>query len=132
VEGKGDKQIAAAMGVGLPTVRTYLTRAFQRTGVGDRVALVVRVYERAPELRKRAEEQRAMTNPPHNSTSTMMTSGMMTSLWMTSEMLTCGRARSDGTLPPRADARRAMGRRMPLITPVRSLGFTLVITPTRE
>jgi DNA-binding NarL/FixJ family response regulator len=58
VEGKGDKQIAAAMGVGLPTVRTYLTRAFQRTGVGDRVALVVRVYERARELRKRAEEQR--------------------------------------------------------------------------
>ena len=50
--GKQDKQIARDMGVGVPTVRTYLTRIFQRTGTSDRVELVVRVFACAAKLRQ--------------------------------------------------------------------------------
>jgi DNA-binding NarL/FixJ family response regulator len=39
-----DKQIAAAMGLKVPTVRTYLTRIFQHLGVRDRGELVLRVF----------------------------------------------------------------------------------------
>jgi len=40
------------MGVRVPTVRTYLTRIFQRTGASDRVELVVRVFDCAATLRQ--------------------------------------------------------------------------------
>jgi hypothetical protein len=43
LENKGDKQIAAELGLSRATVRTYVGRLFVRLGVGDRVALVVRV-----------------------------------------------------------------------------------------
>ena len=39
--GLGDKQIAKAMGIGLPTVRTHMTRLFARTGSKDRVELIL-------------------------------------------------------------------------------------------
>jgi DNA-binding NarL/FixJ family response regulator len=38
-----DKQIAAAMGLKVPTIRTYLTRIFHHMGVSDRIELVLRV-----------------------------------------------------------------------------------------
>lgn len=41
---KKDKQIATEMGLGVPTVRTYLTRLFERTGSADRVELLLRVF----------------------------------------------------------------------------------------
>jgi DNA-binding CsgD family transcriptional regulator len=44
LNGKRDKQIAAAMGLKVPTVRTYLARLFDRTGSGDRVDLLLRVF----------------------------------------------------------------------------------------
>jgi len=44
LRGQRDKQIAQAMGIGVPTVRTYLGRAFRRCGASDRVELVVRVF----------------------------------------------------------------------------------------
>jgi DNA-binding NarL/FixJ family response regulator len=39
-----DKQIAAALGLKVPTVRTYLHRIFERLGVGDRIELVLRLF----------------------------------------------------------------------------------------
>jgi DNA-binding CsgD family transcriptional regulator len=39
-----DKQIAAALGLKVPTVRTYLHRIFERLGVGDRLELVLRIF----------------------------------------------------------------------------------------
>jgi DNA-binding CsgD family transcriptional regulator len=52
LEGKPDKQIAREMGVRVPTVRTYLTRIFQRTGAADRVELVLHVFACAATLRE--------------------------------------------------------------------------------
>jgi DNA-binding NarL/FixJ family response regulator len=43
-QGKKDKAIAAAMGLNIWTIRTHLTRIFVRLNVGDRVALVLRVF----------------------------------------------------------------------------------------
>lgn len=43
LEGKRDKQIAATMGLGLPTVRTYLGRVFAHLRVADRVELILHV-----------------------------------------------------------------------------------------
>lgn len=42
-----DKQISQAMGLRLPTVRTYLSRIFLRVGVGDRHELVLRLLRLA-------------------------------------------------------------------------------------
>lgn len=42
--GKRDKQIATALGLTVPTVRTYLARIFVRAGVQDRVELILRVF----------------------------------------------------------------------------------------
>lgn len=50
VRGQGDKQIAQSLKIKVPTVRTYLGRAFERADVEDRVGLVVRVMEMAHEL----------------------------------------------------------------------------------
>jgi DNA-binding NarL/FixJ family response regulator len=43
LRGLGDKQIAAAMGIGEPTVRTYLDRIWERTGAHGRMELAMRV-----------------------------------------------------------------------------------------
>lgn len=43
LRGKRDKQIAAALDLSVPTVRTYLSRIFSRMGVQDRVELILRV-----------------------------------------------------------------------------------------
>jgi len=39
-----DKQIAAELGLKVPTVRTYLQRTYVRVGVGDRVELILRLF----------------------------------------------------------------------------------------
>jgi DNA-binding NarL/FixJ family response regulator len=54
MESKADKQIAREMRVGVPTVRTYLTRIFQRTGATDRIGVVMRVFACVRELRQQA------------------------------------------------------------------------------
>jgi DNA-binding CsgD family transcriptional regulator len=41
---KCDKQIAQAMGLKVPTVRTYLQRVFLRMGVNDRLSLVLKLF----------------------------------------------------------------------------------------
>jgi DNA-binding NarL/FixJ family response regulator len=51
----GDKQIAREMGLRAPTVRTYLSRIFQRTGCTDRVGLVLKVFLVAGQLREKTE-----------------------------------------------------------------------------
>jgi DNA-binding NarL/FixJ family response regulator len=43
--GLRDKDIAARMGVGVPTIRTYFERIFRRVGVTDRVQLIIRVFQ---------------------------------------------------------------------------------------
>jgi DNA-binding CsgD family transcriptional regulator len=53
VDDMPDKQIARGMGLSVSTVRTYLTRIFQRTGTSDRVGLVLKVFACARELRER-------------------------------------------------------------------------------
>jgi DNA-binding NarL/FixJ family response regulator len=45
LEGKQDKQIAAAMRLRVSTLRTYFSRIFERTGTSDRVGLVLRVFQ---------------------------------------------------------------------------------------
>jgi DNA-binding NarL/FixJ family response regulator len=44
LDGKKDKQIAEGMKLSPPTVRTYLSRLFQRTGARDRVGLLLHVF----------------------------------------------------------------------------------------
>lgn len=44
MQSKGDKQIAREMGLSFPTVRTYLSRVFERAEVEDRIQLIHRVY----------------------------------------------------------------------------------------
>lgn len=43
LRGMRDKQIAEHAGIGVPTVRLYLSRTFRRAGVSDRVELILRV-----------------------------------------------------------------------------------------
>jgi DNA-binding NarL/FixJ family response regulator len=43
LRGLKDKQVAKALGLSEPTVRTHLTRLFARLGIDDRVQLVLRV-----------------------------------------------------------------------------------------
>lgn len=44
LRGRRDKDIAAALGLRLPTVRTYLQRMYLRAGVKDRVGLVIELF----------------------------------------------------------------------------------------
>ncbi len=55
--GLSDTQVAMQMNVRVPTVRTYLTRVFQRTGTAGRVELVMLAVARAREWRERAGGQ---------------------------------------------------------------------------
>lgn len=42
--GKSDKQIANELNIGIPTVRTHLTRLFFRLGLNDRSQMIVHVF----------------------------------------------------------------------------------------
>jgi DNA-binding NarL/FixJ family response regulator len=42
--GKSDKQIANELNIGIPTVRTHLTRLFVRLGLADRSQLILYVF----------------------------------------------------------------------------------------
>lgn len=55
IVGLGDKEIAAELGIGKPTLRGYLVRLYQRVKAEDRLQLVVRLLCVAIEL----ESQRA-------------------------------------------------------------------------
>jgi DNA-binding NarL/FixJ family response regulator len=44
LHGLRDKEVAGELGLGVPTIRTYLDRVFQRVGARDRVELVIRVF----------------------------------------------------------------------------------------
>jgi DNA-binding CsgD family transcriptional regulator len=44
LEGMRDKEIARHMSLGVPTVRTYLSRIFARTAAEDRVDLLLQVF----------------------------------------------------------------------------------------
>lgn len=44
LQGKQDKQIAAELSLSVSTVRTYLTRIFDRTQTSDRLILVLRIF----------------------------------------------------------------------------------------
>ena len=41
LRGLGDKQIAKAMGISVPTVRTHMARLLARTGCRDRAGLIL-------------------------------------------------------------------------------------------
>lgn len=56
--GRRDKQIAQAMSLSVPTVRTYLGRIFLRLGVQDRVELILRVFATAHALQTRCHQNR--------------------------------------------------------------------------
>lgn len=47
LRGQRDKQIAAVMKIGLPTIRTYLARIYARLAVRDRVGLILHVVAKA-------------------------------------------------------------------------------------
>ncbi len=44
LQGMRDKQIAAALDIGIPTLRTQWNRIFQRLGVDDRIGLILHVF----------------------------------------------------------------------------------------
>ena len=44
LHGYQDKQIARELGLGVPTVRTYMARIFARVGAEDRLGLVLHVF----------------------------------------------------------------------------------------
>jgi DNA-binding CsgD family transcriptional regulator len=46
----GDKQIAAALGIKVPTVRTYLHRIYERLDVNDRQQLVLKLFALSHDL----------------------------------------------------------------------------------
>jgi DNA-binding NarL/FixJ family response regulator len=48
--GKQDREIAAALGLSFPTVRTYLGRIFDRLKVDDRMGLVLHVFALAQNM----------------------------------------------------------------------------------
>jgi DNA-binding NarL/FixJ family response regulator len=50
--GYQDKQIAKALTISVPTVRTYLKRIFDRVGVADRVGLLLHLFAMAVERSK--------------------------------------------------------------------------------
>ena len=54
LRGMQDKEIAAALGLSFPTVRTHLRRIFDRLEVTDRVGVVLRVFAMA----QKHEEER--------------------------------------------------------------------------
>jgi DNA-binding NarL/FixJ family response regulator len=43
-DGKNDKQVAAALKIRTPTVRTHVRRLFQRLDVNDRTQLVIETF----------------------------------------------------------------------------------------
>lgn len=45
--GKADKDIAEELGLSVPTIRTHLRRVYARLGTGDKLTLVLRVFETA-------------------------------------------------------------------------------------
>jgi len=52
--GMQDKQIARELDLSVPTIRTYLGRIFLRTGVKDRVGLILTVFTLALAVARRA------------------------------------------------------------------------------
>jgi len=50
LRGLQDKEIVTTLGLSLPTVRTYLSRIFDRVGVSDRIGLVLRIFALAQEI----------------------------------------------------------------------------------
>ena len=46
-----DKQIAAEIGIAIPTVRTHLTRTFARLGVENRMGLVLKLFAASHRLK---------------------------------------------------------------------------------
>src|ERR1041384_8174069 len=44
LQGKCDKEIGASLGLSVPTIRTQLTRIFQRNQLEDRIALILRAF----------------------------------------------------------------------------------------
>jgi DNA-binding CsgD family transcriptional regulator len=46
---QSDKQIAKVMQIGVPTVRTYVSRMFAKVGVSDREELILNVFRMASE-----------------------------------------------------------------------------------
>ena len=57
LQGRQDKEIAAALGLSVPTVRTYLKRVFDRTGANDRLDLVLRIFSIAQRVAKRHHQR---------------------------------------------------------------------------
>ncbi len=51
LRGMGDRQIATAMEIGEPTIRTYLQRIFRRTNSRGRMELAMRVLDVSHQVR---------------------------------------------------------------------------------
>lgn len=71
ITGRGDKQIAYALRISVPTVRTHLRRLFTRFNVQDRCELIVTVFARFRTLSSdgrignRPDRSRTMTPAKH-------------------------------------------------------------------
>jgi len=57
LRGQQDKQIATELSLSASTVRTHLTRIFDRTGAADRVGVVLRIFAMAQELAEAKHSQ---------------------------------------------------------------------------
>jgi DNA-binding NarL/FixJ family response regulator len=57
LEGKADKQIARELGIRFGTLRTHLSRVFERTGTSGRMELAALVFSRLMALCEQAKGQ---------------------------------------------------------------------------
>lgn len=57
LEGKADKQIARELGIRFGTLRTHLSRVFERTGTSGRMELAALVFSRVLSMREQAKGQ---------------------------------------------------------------------------
>ena len=46
LSGKTDKEIAATLSIGVPTIRTHMSRLFEKLGVDDRNELMYSIFSR--------------------------------------------------------------------------------------
>lgn len=57
LRGKQDKDIAEALGLSVPTVRTYLKRIFDQLQVSDRLTRVLHVFAKAQKIGRHGDSR---------------------------------------------------------------------------
>jgi DNA-binding NarL/FixJ family response regulator len=67
LRGFQDKEIAAELELGVPTVRTYIGRIFDRAGCADRLGLVLKLFAAAQAISETHPRDSLMSSLPMSS-----------------------------------------------------------------